>query len=210
MKKKVLIHTLYFGFIGLVFGGILAIAGNVSIPYSFTSGTTAKSSEINANFQALADAINNCPSGMVKVGPICVDIYEASVWDAPDDTATTQYGVLTNDYPCDYTGDDCSSGAANPIYARSIADVNPSRYTTWAQAVQACANSGKRLLTGYEAQMAKAGTPDGGPCLVSSFGTTGTAGCVSNWGVYDLVGNVDEWIQIPGVYSPNNGFRCAK
>lgn len=112
---------------------------------------------------------------MVKVGPICVDKYEASVWSNPDGTGA-QYGIKAaaeytdsvtgqlvrpaDDYPCKDNGNDCSASAAHPIYAISKKGVVPSRYATWFQAQQACANSGKRLLTNAEWQMAAAGTPD--------------------------------------------------
>ena len=36
-----------------------AVVYAASVPYTFSSGTVAKSSEVNANFQALADAMNN-------------------------------------------------------------------------------------------------------------------------------------------------------
>ncbi len=204
MKKKVLIHTLYFAVIGLVFGGVIAIASNVGTLNTFVSGETAVAADVNANFQALKDAINNCPSDMVKAGSVCVDIYEASVWDSYTmDGTGTQYGASSDDYLCNDNGNDCSSSAANPIYARSIADVTPARYITWFQAQQACANSGKRLITNAEWQMAAAGTPDPGTytdntttdCAVSSSlsGTGSRSSCVSNWGTYDMVGNVWEW-----------------
>lgn len=57
-----------------------------------------------------------------RQGPLCVDIYEASVWDAPVASAAThQYGVSGDEYPCNDNGNDCSG--SNPIYARSIAGV---------------------------------------------------------------------------------------
>ncbi|MGH8477343.1 MAG: SUMF1/EgtB/PvdO family nonheme iron enzyme, partial [Methylococcales bacterium] len=63
---------------------------------------------------------------MVKVGPLCVDAYEASVWNTP----------------------------AGAIYARSEAGETPSGKITWFQAQQACVNAGKRLPTNAEWQMA--------------------------------------------------------
>lgn len=43
----------------IIGGGVLAYATTVTIPNTFVSGTTAKASDVNANFTALADAINN-------------------------------------------------------------------------------------------------------------------------------------------------------
>jgi hypothetical protein len=132
-----------------------------------------------------------CPGGMVKVGPTCIDRYEASVWSAP--TGGVQYGVSSDDYPCDDNGQDC----VGEIYARSVPGVAPSRFITWFQAQQALANSGKRLPTNAEWQMAVAGTPDSTDCNVStgSVANTGVnANCVSDWGANDMVGNLWEWV----------------
>jgi formylglycine-generating enzyme required for sulfatase activity len=130
---------------------------------------------------------------MVKVGPVCVDRYEASIWDAP-----TGGNQITGEIPCNANGQDCTD-----IYARSVAGVKPSTHLTWFQARQALANSGKRLPTNAEWQMAVAGTPNWGAdpnstdCNVStgSLANTGAnAACVSNWGVNDMVGNLGEWV----------------
>ena len=63
-------------------------------------------------------------------------------------------------------------------------------------AVAAARNSGKRLLTNQEWQAAALGTPDGAPCNVSSgsVAVTGTAGCVSDVGAFDMVGNLSEMV----------------
>lgn len=48
------------GLLAAVFSGITVLAyAGVTVPHSFTADTTAKASEVNANFQAIADAINN-------------------------------------------------------------------------------------------------------------------------------------------------------
>src|SRR5439155_21115990 len=74
---------------------------------------------------------------------------------------------------------------------------------TWFQAVAACRNAGRRLLSNVEWQAAALGTPDPGAapgsedCNTKSAGTdlTGArAQCVSNVGAFDLVGNVWEWV----------------
>jgi hypothetical protein len=44
--------------IGLMAVGSLAMAGNVTIPNTFTAGTAAKASEVNANFSAVKTAVD--------------------------------------------------------------------------------------------------------------------------------------------------------
>jgi hypothetical protein len=130
---------------------------------------------------------------MVKVGPLCVDKYEASVWSVFDGTGT-QYGATTDDYPVTFPD---TGNWTTQAFAVSKIGVTPSRYITWFQAQQACALSGKRLLTNAEWQMAAGNTPDSTACNVSSgfVATTGSfASCVSNWSVNDMVGNVWEWV----------------
>jgi hypothetical protein len=124
---------------------------------------------------------------MVKVGPVCMDRYEASIWDSP-----TGGNQITGPIPCNANGQNCTN-----IYARSVPGVKPRAEITWFQAQQALANVGKRLPTNAEWQMAVAGTPDPGSCNVSSnwvHDTAANPGCVSNHGVVDMVGNLDEWV----------------
>lgn len=119
-----------------------------------------------------------CPKGSVQVGPICVDTYEASVWEIPaantrlikrvqkgridaavDLAGATQHGVTSDDYDpgCPDTAAGCKD-----FYAVSVPGVTPSAHLTWFQAAAACRNAGKRLLTNAEWQMAAFGTPDPG------------------------------------------------
>jgi hypothetical protein len=127
---------------------------------------------------------------MIKVGSVCIDKYEASVWSSP--TGGTQFGTTSDNYPCSDNGQNCTN-----IYARSVAGVKPSAFITYYQAQQALANSGKALTTNAEWQMAVAGTPDGAACNISSAGAANTGsfgGCASNRGVNDMVGNLFEWV----------------
>ena len=90
------------------------------------------------------------------------------------------------------------------VYAVSIPGVLPSACTTWFQAVQACAVSEKRLVRNEEWQRASAGTPDQGTdngttdCNISTalspVNTGSRSSCKSNSGVFDMAGNVHEWV----------------
>ena len=102
-----------------------------------------------------------------------------------------------------------SSPPSPGVYAVSIPGVRPSTCITWFQAEQACAVSGKRLASNQEWQRAAAGTPDGAPCVVSAMAAASTganAGCLSQWGAYDMVGNVWEWV---GGWVDKGNNSCA-
>jgi formylglycine-generating enzyme required for sulfatase activity len=187
---------------------------------------------------ATAHAIG-CPPDSTKVGAVCVDKYEASVWKLPSSILTTAAGKLLirkiqggrakltdlsaagatqlspagqaqpaadATFPAD--GNWTPVAGTNPptpgIYAVSIAGVTPTAWISWFQAEQACLLAGKRLLTNREWQGAASGTPDPGAADdgVTTCGTnsvnvalTGSrSACHSNWGVFDMVGNVSEWV----------------
>jgi hypothetical protein len=126
---------------------------------------------------------------MVQVGPTCIDRFEASVWSSP--TGGTQYGISSDDYPCNDDGQNCDN-----IYARSVAGVQPSSYITYFQAQQALANSGKRLPLNAEWQAAVAGTPEN-QCGVNDAQKSQIGvyvSCVSRFGAYGMVANVAEWV----------------
>jgi len=112
----------------------------------------------------------------------------------------TPYGT---DYsPCSSNG----SGCKGEVYAVSIAGVPPAQNISWFQALAACGNSLKRLPTNAEWQLAALGTPDPGTnngttdCNITTgtFAAANTgsrADCVSDWGAWDMVGNVIERVQ---------------
>src|SRR5262245_1372754 len=101
-----------------------------------------------------------CPAASVKVGPVCVDKYEASVWRLPDDplrvgrvqrghvkldeltaAGATQVGEIPHD-SCTRTeyGETfpVTGNWTEPLYAISVGNVLPSTCITWFQAEQAC------------------------------------------------------------------------
>jgi formylglycine-generating enzyme required for sulfatase activity len=113
---------------------------------------------------------------------------------------TIQLGLIADDYPvsCPDNGQGCAD-----LYAVSVAGVTPSAYITWFQAQQACFNARKRLPSNAEWQGAVSGTPDPGPDNgTTDCRTTGSfpvvngtrSSCVSRWGAFDMVGNVEEWV----------------
>jgi sulfatase-modifying factor enzyme 1 len=159
-----------------------------------------------------------CPPSMVRSGPICIDKYEASVWETTDPllvakiragavtlaelqaAGAVQHGTASDDYGtgCPDTGNGCVN-----FYAVSIPGVTPSRFINWFQAVAVARNAGKRLPTNQEWQAAALGTPDPGAspgpldCNTSGAGPSPTgsrANCLSNVGAFDMVGNLWEWV----------------
>jgi len=191
---------------GWALGILLGVACSIGVVYAgsitdpdFTNGQTLTFTHMNniktavngnaTDIAAIKDGTATCSSGMVRVGPICVDVYEASTWDA----ATAGSPVVAT--RCNKTGNDCSANTASTaIFARSVSGATAAAGFTWFQAQQACANVGKRLLTNAEWQMAAAGTPDTVACVTGSLTNTGVNACVSNWGVHDMVGNLSEWV----------------
>jgi formylglycine-generating enzyme required for sulfatase activity len=131
---------------------------------------------------------NSAQDKMVRAGSVCIDRYEDSIW-----TKKTGGQRITGTIPCNVNGQDCKG----KIFARSVKGVIPRASITWFQAQQALANSGKRLPTNAEWQMAVAGTPDSTACNVSSGSVQNTGanpGCRSDWGANDMVGNLWEWV----------------
>jgi formylglycine-generating enzyme required for sulfatase activity len=168
-------------------------------------------------------SVRRCGLDAVVAGTVCLDRYEASVWRVPNPTTTnallvrkiqqggasradlsaggaTHLGTTGDDYaPCANNGQNC----ANDIYAVSLPSEIPSAFITWFQAQEACANSGKRLPTSAEWQVAANGSPDPGPddgtsdcnSTGGSVSRTGSRSrCVSARGAYDMVGNLFEWV----------------
>ena len=167
-------------------------------------------------------AAAECPPDSVPSGTVCMDLYEASVWQVPASekaligkiqkgTATlanltsagaVQLGLAIGDLAaagCQATGNGCLD-----VYAVSIPGVTPAAFITWFQAAAAARNAHKRLPTNQEWQVAALGTPDAGDngtttCntdnLIPGVGATGSRpACISDVGAFDMVGNVWEWV----------------
>jgi hypothetical protein len=180
----------------------------------------------------------DCPKDSVRSGSVCIDRYEASVWQIkPQGGATSlsnqQQGVVDNiragtvtladlnkigavqlgvspTFPPEFVAAGCPASGAGctNVYAVSIPGVKPSGYMTWFQAAAAARNSFKRLPTNAEWTVAALGTPDGvaddgaTTCNTSTksggvdvvVNTGSRSQCVSDVGVFDMVGNVIEWV----------------
>lgn len=139
-----------------------------------------------------------CSDDMVFItsptGGFCIDKYEAS----PSEKCSNSEPLSQEDTRTNLNYKECS--------AVSVAGKKPWRNISQNQAVMACAKSGKRLPTNKEWFQASLGTPDldsgwqEDDCNVKKNwadnpGATGSGqNCISSAGVYDMVGNVWEWI----------------
>lgn len=116
--------------LGVTFSGAVVYA--VTLPHTFTDGTTISASQVNANFTALSTAIDGCPTDMVRVGASCIDTAAKYVTAAASGCGVSGAGC---------TGSTLTVGTtpASPAFAYS-----------WGQAVAACTSAGKRLASGAE------------------------------------------------------------
>lgn len=160
-----------------------------------------------------------CPQGMryIPEGNFCIDIYEASCDLDGDGICTDEkkYGADINnnsiigDIVYKYnqyidelgigSGDENGSSVGNAYgFYKSYSLENRAPYVniTKTQAEASCNASGKRLPTLYEWYLASLGTKDNnGSCSqnASVILNSGQTNCISNNGIYDMIGNVEEF-----------------
>lgn len=170
---------------------ILVILGAIIITaLGIDAADTLQGSEGTLLARVIRTSTGPCPSGMVPVSTIstvsCVDAYEAS--PSPE---------------CPVSVPEQIQGTQRNLEARGCSavpkeGVRPWSFVTRDQAMQLCARRGLRLPTPEEWYALSLGMADvERSCNVSSgsAANTGTyASCSSPEGVYDLVGNVWEWV----------------
>ena len=172
-------------------------------------------------------AIGDCPGDMVPIPgqPACIDRYEATLYTNPD-CSGLRYGANGADFPsgfppsvesagCSGTcGSRTTSPATMDLYACSVGGVRPTAWVTWFQAKRACENSGKHLCSSAERFDACAGNAgstypygstfvagacnDASASLGAAALTGATTGCQGSApGLFDLAGNLHEWLAGP-------------
>jgi formylglycine-generating enzyme required for sulfatase activity len=189
---------------GVLAGGI-AVAANTA-PKNSVVTKSIKDGAVT--FPKLGCKGNNSEDKMVRVGPTCIDKYENSLWTAPKG-GTQLITPQEISGACPFNGQPLGDADCEDFYARSVPGVLPAGDVTWHQAQQALANSGKRLPSNSEWQTAVSGTPDSIACNVETGpgagrdNTGANPDCVSRFGAFDMVGNVNEMVGDWGEEAPD-------
>ncbi len=168
---------------------------------------------------------NNCngvvdePGGlMVRIDDtFAIDLFESTIFQN-NDCSGERYGESRDDYPSEFSPDSPSIS----LFACSIRGVKPSGYLSWYRAKSACEAQGKRLCTVNEYSKACMGPslyrfPYGaafvtGVCNDANVQNAQKADtgqfqdCKSEYGPFDMSGNLAEWVEDTDGDNPLNAF----
>ena len=192
--------------------GELLLAGALTLPANPTAALHAATKQYAD--AALAEPAA-CPTGMAYIPgpyPFCIDKYEAYLL-----SGTVTNCTCTNGSQAEV--DACGSTAV----AGSAAGQTPLVSINWCAAKKACQNAGKHLLTNMEWSMAAnykgsqynitaeetaetMSCNTANECGGAGCATGASAGCVTQEGVYDMIGNVWEWVDFVMTADPTNGL----
>ncbi len=187
----------------VIIGAVVITALGIDASDTFNGSTDTLLSQVIRGKEGV------CPSGMIATdivaGVRCVDAYEAS----PGQKCPTQNPEQMLATQNNMSAQECVSQSASGML--------PWRFVTRDQAMQLCARSGKRLPTSEEWYALSLSTVQNEEaCNVRSGNAAKTgayADCTAGGTVYDLVGNVWEWVSgdvVNGFYNdvtlPQSGF----
>ena len=181
-------------FLFVCVGIVVLTSFTIDATDSLRTSQTALSILMGNTFQGV------CAEGTIEIDleqkSICMDIYENGVSKA---CAVT---TPSSDSETKINSDRKSCTSV------SQAGVQPWTFVTFHQAKALCAKRDMRLPTALEWYEASLGTPDSNVCNIHSSGikTTGYSNeCVSSRGVYDMIGNVWEWVDVEVIDGTYNG-----
>lgn len=182
---------------------------------ALTSFTIDATDTLRGSSTALSSLVGSfsdtgCQAGTTELAlantTYCIDTFENSVSsECPVANPQTDVDTKTN-------------ADAAACASQSVLEQAPWTAVTYHQAKTMCAKRGMRLPTADEWYEAALGTPADGRCNINASAQTAGAflECVSHRGVYDMVGNVWEWVEgsvQDGVYNertlPPEGYVAA-
>ncbi|MDO8803788.1 MAG: SUMF1/EgtB/PvdO family nonheme iron enzyme [Elusimicrobiota bacterium] len=191
--------------------GALTLSGALTLTSDPTAALHAATRQY-VDAAAVGEA-TTCPADMAYIPgpyPYCVDKYEAYLVS----------GAVSNDTCTNGSQAEVDANATTAI-AGSASGQTPLVNINWCAAKKACQNAGKHLLTNMEWSNAAnykgskwniTAEQSGEGLMVCNTNTGGalTTGasltCVTQQGVYDMIGNVWEWVDFVMTADPTNGL----